>query len=219
MESLGRSMGKLLIPMSDYNRIHQVAHGVMKDVGTAEKACMFFSAFGALVLNKYYKIKARAVAGGFALCTGRTGDVPNVAFFGQMENGKLISSSDGYHMWVQTETHIVDFMAPIFREAFSSVSPDNDLPRKMLQRQFATEAQGVNELNEAGDFITLPDPELTDERVDRLMNQATAIDLLQIADAWFGSRLSKQRETFAMQDNRGEVIKLKLANTAAVGSW
>jgi hypothetical protein len=94
--------------------------------------------FGAYVLNKHYKTPARAVAAAFALCVG---DGPDVAFFGEKNNGRLGSSEDRFHMWIQRKTHIVDFMAPIFPppEVFAGIRTGVSIPRKMLQRPISTE--------------------------------------------------------------------------------
>lgn len=211
-----RDLSHFLMPMSEYNRIHQVAHGVLKDVGRVEKACKFFACFGAMVLSKHYKIPARAVAGGFALCIDTT---PEVAFFGQAENGRLSTSPDGFHMWVQTETHIVDFMAPIFPEAFADAGLTSTIPRRMLQRPMTTEAQSLNEVNTPGAFFTLPDPDMTETMIDEFLGRAQNTDLLMIADSWYGSRRGRQKRAMTMQDNLGEKVELRLPATTATGAW
>ncbi|WP_032917433.1 DUF2026 family protein [Mesorhizobium erdmanii] len=58
-------MGKFLLPLSEYNRIYQVTHGVLQGVpdATAGRACLFFAAVGGYVLNQCYKIRAQVVGG------------------------------------------------------------------------------------------------------------------------------------------------------------
>ena len=209
-------MSRFLMPMSEYNRIHQVAHGVLKDIGRAEKACKFFACFGAMVLNKHYKIPASAVAGGFALCIDAK---PEVVFFGQAESGRISSSPDGFHMWVQTETHIIDFMAPIFPEAFADAGLTTTIPRQMLQCLRTTEAGSLDELNTPGAFYTLPDPDMTEAMIGEFLGRAQNTDLLLIADSWFGGRHRKQKRAMTIQDNLGEKIELRLPATTAIGAW
>ncbi len=103
-------MRKFPITMTEYNRVHQIIHGVVRAEGTAEKACTFFSIVGSYLLNKHFGVAARTVAGGFALCVG---DGSKCLFYGKDDNGRFSWGDDGFHMWVQTETHIIDFMAPI----------------------------------------------------------------------------------------------------------
>lgn len=209
-------MSKFLLPLSEYNRIHQVAHGVLADIANAERACTFFAAFGAFVLNKHYNIPARVVAGAFGLAVT---DRPEVAFFGRIEDGVLLSDADAFHMWIQTETHIVDFMAPIYPEAFVALQTATPIPRKMLQLRLVDEAESVSALKQAGDCIACPDPDLTDELVDRFCARPHNEDLVRVADAWFGGRRARQQPGFAMIDNRGVVEQLTLAKTTANGAW
>lgn len=209
-------MSRFLMPLSEYNRIHQVAHGVLRDVGRPEKACKFFACFGAMILNKHYKIPARAVAGGFALCID---DGPEVAFFGQAENGRITTSPDGFHMWIQTEGHVVDFMAPIYPEAFADAGVTTTIPRRMFQRRLSSEAGSLSDLKSPGDYFTLPDPEMTEAMIDDFLGRAANTDLLLIADAWYGGRRREQSRAQAMQNDLGEVINMRLPSTTAVGAW
>ncbi len=169
-----------------------------------------------MVLSKHYKIKAQAVAGGFALCVNAQ---PQVAFFGQAADGRVVTSSTGFHMWVQTETHIIDFMAPIFPEAFADTDPPLSVPRRMLQRLMATEATDLNTLVAPGDFFTLPDPELTETLIDAFLGRDMDRDLLLVAEAWFGNRRQPQKKTFQMTDSDGLIFDLSLPRTIAWGSW
>jgi hypothetical protein len=208
-------MPKFLFPLGEYNRIYQVAHGVLKGVpeAAAEKACLFFASFGGYVLNQSYKINARVVGGAFTICLGE-GDV---AVFGKLEEGQLESGPDAFHMWLQTETHIVDFMAPIYREAF--IGQHAAVPRKMMQRQLKEEAASPDVLKGPGDFRYYPNPELTDQLLNGFLGRRVNADLLNVAIAWYGKHRSKQASTFAMRDENGEVSRLSLPDTIALGSW
>lgn len=208
-------MPRFLLPLSEYNRVYQVAHGVLMGVpeASAEKACLFFASFGGYVLNQRYKIKARVVGGAFTLCTGK-GDV---AAFGRIEDGQLQSGPDAFHMWLQTETHLIDFMAPIYREAFDRQDPS--FPRQMMQRQLKDEAPNPEALKQPGDFRYYPNPELTEQLLDRFLARRVNADLLQVAIAWYGSHRSKQAPSFAMRDEKGAVSRLLLPATTALGSW
>lgn len=208
-------MSKFLIPLPDFNRIHQVAHGVIKDIGTAERACTFFSIFGAYILSQKYGIDARPVAGGFSLCVAQD----RCLIYGREENGEYVVDSDGFHMWVQTQTHIIDFTAPIYPEAFAQVMPDFTLPRKMLQKHISDERSNLNAVNAIGDFVTYPDPALTNELIQRFMSRPVNGDLIQVADHWFGSRRAKQASTNRMMNDLGEVVSLTLPPIAANGAW
>ncbi|MGN6357449.1 MAG: DUF2026 family protein [Novosphingobium sp.] len=209
-------MGKFLLTLPEYNRIHQVAHGVIKEVGFVEKACTFFAIFGSYVLNKHYGIASRPVAGGFSLCVA---DGPRCLIYGREVDDKFVWDGDGFHMWVQTATHVIDFSAPIYPEAFAEAQPDVAIPRKMLQKQMVDEKQSIAELSAIGEFISFPDPELSEELTDRFLHRPTNTDLLNVADKWFGSRRAKQRPSLAMGSNDGQIVRLALPAIAARGAW
>lgn len=129
------------------------------------------------------------------------------------------SATDGFHMWIQTETHVVDFMAPVFPEAFANKGMQEVIPRKMFQRRIAEEAKTPDELVRPGDFFTLPDAALTEALLDGSLNRPGNADLIQIADRWYGRRRGKQTGGISMGNDLGDVIQLKLPTTTASGSW
>lgn len=207
-------MSRYLIPLSDYNRIYQVAHGVSRAFGGSEKGCIFFACVGALILNKQYRIKASAVGGAFAFCVN---DTPEMAFFGEDKGSTITSSENGFHMWIQTETHIIDFMAPIFPEAFADKGLT--VPRKMFQRPLSTEAASLDAMATPGDFYAMPNPELTHSLLDRFLSRPASGDLLQVAETWFGNRRKPQVKSLEMGDSEGDRYSLTLPTTVASGSW
>lgn len=207
-------MNRFLIPLSDYNRIHQVVHGVANAFGGAERGCILFAACGAYLLEKHYKIAARPVAGGFAL---RVNDKPEVAFFGEDKGDHITTSADGFHMWVQTETHLIDFMAPIFLEAFAA--QHLTVPRLMFQKPISSEAENLTALNKTGDFFAFPDLPLTNDLLMKFLGRPSSGDLVEVADTWFGNRRKAQRASIQMGDSAGDTYKLTLPRTTATGSW
>lgn len=208
-------MSTFLLPLSDFNRIHQVIHGTIKDGGNPGKACTLFACIGALILNKHYKIPARAVAGGFALCV----ESEKVMFFGRDGGGTVEFDEDGFHMWVQTETHVIDFMSPLYQEAFQDVQQEVVVPRRMLQKRLSDEAPDLNQLNKAGDYFTMPDPELSERLIDRVLARPINTDIIHIAETWFGTRRGKQKPSLTIGSNDGLVRDLRLPATTARGAW
>lgn len=207
-------MSRFLIPLSDYNRIHQVAHGVANAFGGASRGCIFFAACGAYLLEKHYKIAARPLAGGFAL---RVNDRPEVAFFGEDKGDRITTSAEGFHMWVQTSTHVIDFMAPIYPEAFAAQKLT--VPRRMFQRLISSEATSLDGLVKTGDFFTFPDLKLTNDLLTNFLNRPASGDLVEVADTWFGARRRPQRLSIQMGDSAGNAYDLTLSRAKATGSW
>jgi hypothetical protein len=209
-------MSKFAITMAEYNRIHQVIHGVIKDEGDVGRGCTFFSIVGSYLLNKHFGIASAAVAGGFALCVE---EGPKCVFYGKDEGGKFSWGDDSFHMWIQTKEHIIDFMAPIYVESFAIAQPDIVIPRKMFQKHRQDDKQSLEDLQAPGDFIVFPDPELSSELIERFLSRPMYRDLLHIAEVWFGNRRSHQKPTFSMGSNDGIVRHLKLPPTIARGPW
>jgi hypothetical protein len=208
-------MSKFAITLSEFNRIHQVIHGTIKQEGNPGKGCTFFACVGALILNQHFNIKARAVAGGFAMCV----EPGKAVFFGRDKDGHIEWDSDGFHMWVQTDTHIIDFMSPIFHEAFAEAQQEMAVPRKMFQKQFREEAASLDALHKPGDFFTLPDADLTEQLIDHILERDINRDFIEIANAWYGKRRGPQVPTFRIGSNDGSRHTLTLPDTVARGSW
>lgn len=174
-----------------------------------------FACIGALILNKHYKIPARAVAGGFALCV----EPEKVMFFGRDGGGTVEFDEDGFHMWVQTETHVIDFMSPLYQEAFQDVQQEVAIPRRMLQKRLSDEAPDLNQLKKAGDYFTMPDPELSERLIDHVLDRPINTDIIHIAETWFGTRRGKQKPSLTIGSNDGLVRDLRLPATVARGAW
>jgi Protein of unknown function (DUF2026) len=202
--------------MAEYNRIHQIVHGAIKGEGHVERGCTFFALVGSYLLNKHYDINASAVAGGFALCVA---DGPKCIFYGKNEGGTFNWGDDGFHMWVQTEGHIIDFMAPIYAESFAIAQPDIVIPRKMFQKRREDDKQSLDDLVSAGDYMTFPDPDLSAELIARFLSRPANTDLLKVAEAWFGRRRGTQRPTIRMGSNDGIIRNLTLPTTIARSPW
>lgn len=209
-------MGKFAITMTEYNRIHQVIHGVIKHGGKVERACTFFSIVGSHLLNERFGIPSAAVAGGFALCVD---EGPKCVVYGKEDGGRLGWGDDGFHMWVQTEDYVIDFMAPLYEESFAIAEGGFVIPRKMFQKHRAGCKQELGELQGTGEYLVFPDPELSKQKTDRFFSRPGNADLLQVIDAWFGKRRGRQKPTMTMGINDDTVRHLRLPSTIARSPW
>ena len=206
---------KLQLTLPEYNRIYEIIYSVLEGRANAPFACMFFAAAGALILNKHYKIPARTVAGAFLLCAD---PAPSVISIAKNEDGMVTSGRDGFHMWVQTETHVIDFMAPVFNEAIKGKGYPGTVPRKMFQRPLSLEAVSIDELHAPGDYFTMPNIDLTDELVDSLFDRPAKVDLLNAVDRWF-KKYPKKLDDLSLLNDLGEVHRLILSAPRISGAW
>lgn len=206
---------KLLLTLPEYRRIYEVIYSVLEGRANTPFACMFFAAAGALILNKHYRIPARAVAGAFLLCTD---PAPSVISIAKNDDGMVTSDRDGFHMWVQTETHVIDFMSPIFNEAVKGKGYPGTVPRKMFQRPLSAEVESIEQLRAPGDYFTIPDIELTSELIDSLFDRPANVDLLNAVERWF-KKYPKKLDELSLLNDLGEIYKLTLRAPAISGAW
>ncbi|WP_448141713.1 DUF2026 family protein [Stenotrophomonas bentonitica] len=206
---------KLLLTLPEYRRIYEVIYSVLEGRANTPFACMFFAAAGALILNKHYRIPARAVAGAFLLCTD---PAPSVISIAKNDDGMVTSDRDGFHMWVQTETHVIDFMAPIFNEAVKGKGYPGTVPRKMFQRPLSAEVESIEQLRAPGDYFAIPDIGLTSELIGSLLDRPTNVDLLSAIDRWF-RKYPKTLDELSLLNDLGEIYKLTLRAPAISGAW
>lgn len=204
---------KLILTLPEYERIYGVIYSVLDGRADVPHACMFFSIVGSFILNKHYQIAARPVAGAFLLGVD---SVPRVATFGKLEGNDVTSDKDGFHMWVQTEKHVVDFMAPIFNEAVGN--KDLIVPRNMFQRLIGDEVASPDSIAKSGDYFTMPSPELSDHFVETFLDRASHRDLLAACDRWF-KKYPKKLDDLCLMDDCGETYPLMLNAPPISGVW
>lgn len=196
----------------EYERIYQVIHAVLEERANTAHACMFFAIAGSFILNKHHGIAARPVAGAFLLCVNST---PSVLSFGKNEGNTISSDQNNFHMWVQTQHHLIDFMSPILME---SVQARLDVPRRMLQRRQDSESPSIDDLSSPGDFYTLPDPDLSEHFVDAFMDRPNHVDLLLAIDAWYKPH-PIPLASMALLGNYGKIEPLRIVAPRMDGAW
>lgn len=206
---------KLQLTLPEYGRIYEVIYSVLEGRANTPYACTFFAIAGALILKEHHRIEARPVAGAFLLCLDPT---PSVISIAKNDGGIVTSDRSGFHMWVQTRTHVVDFMAPIFDESINGKGYNGTVPRKMLQCPLSAEVESIDRLSAPGDYFTLPNIELTKELVQSFMNRPSHMDLLRAANRWF-KKYPKKLDDLSLLNDLGEVHKLTLSAPKISGAW
>jgi hypothetical protein len=205
----------LPLTLPEYRRVYELIYAVLEGRANTPRACMFFAIVGSLILNKHCQIAARPVAGAFMLCVD---EMPSVIAIAKNTGGMITSDKDGFHMWVQTKTHVVDFMAPIFNEGVNADGIRAVIPRRMFQRPLSSEAESADALTRPGDFATLPNVELTNYFVDEFMNRPSHVDVLLAADRWF-KKYPKKLGDLSLRDDSGQIHRLKLQAPEFSGAW
>jgi hypothetical protein len=201
----------LLITRTDYERIYRVINTLLLNEGAEPSvACIFFSAFGAFILETHFRIEATARCG---LAAFHTGD-DNVLVLGDQRDGAFVSDSEGFHCWVEAaDGWVIDFMSP----AFSRLSPR--IPAKMFQRKIDEMAAAVHDIRAEGDFYFEASDVCTSDKMAVLASRRAYGDLADIARQWFKPAPKKMQETIQIGDQHGRLKSVSLQGVQLVGSW
>lgn len=211
--------GGLAITIPEYNRIFQVVHSVCSTLNDSSKAsCLFYNTVGTYLLEQSLGVRARTKMGAAFF---RVDDATEtVLFFAERgEDGVCTSTRNGFHCWVETEDHIIDFTAPVYRRYLADIGSDIQLPRKMFQKSKGSMASSYNSLATEGDYYVEPNPELTLELMSIGMGNAAVGDLANACLQWFKRPPKKMRSTLPLMDDRGGLTEIKLTGLSAVGAW
>ncbi|HDR9473279.1 DUF2026 family protein [Burkholderia multivorans] len=208
---------RLVIPLRDYQRIFQVAHGIIREVGRdVSRSCLFFNMVGAHLIGRNYKTAARPVIGSAFYKLETTDKVLAVA---DEALDFQHSTHDGFHCWVEADDWILDFTAPLFPEMALHSGHVASCGRKMFQRHRKDMAGTFEELVSPGDFFLEPNPELTRELLSDNLRRNDVKDLLAIAALWFQRPPRKIESTMTITDDLGNVKALRLDAPLITGVW
>jgi hypothetical protein len=207
----------LLLTLPDYERIFRVVHGVVGGVGLdPNHACTHINACAAYILNKYYRVPGKIVAGA-ALLALSTGPRPDVAAIGGMRDGQPFSDLDHFHMWIQTSYHAFDFQAPVFGSGLASQLNGRSVPPRMFQRRLADDCEG--NFQRVGDFSLHPSQELTEHFNEALFQGTLLVDMVNIIDRWFAKPPKAIGETIKVMDSVEGMKTFRLSPVRMTGSW
>jgi hypothetical protein len=208
---------ELLITITDYQRIYGIAHAVLKSEGAdTNKSCTFYNYCGAYILNEHFKLNAKVYSGFAAYHLG----VENVLGFGSIVDGHLSASPEEFHSWVEVDGWLIDFMAPEFPSIMLSQGCNESIPRKMIQSKLDSMAIEPDAITSPGDFLVLPDMEVTRTISDRLESNSTFTDLINICSKWFHMKPNKMHKSIAISNGQGQLNKVSLDNIEPVeGRW
>jgi hypothetical protein len=207
---------KLVIPLSDYERIFRVIFSVIDNHARTAHACLFFSIVGSLILKRAYRIDAVPVAGAAAFMIDS--EKNNVVGFGRPENGMFNSYDDAFHCWIEADGIVVDFLAPLFAESARGYGHDVAIPSKMFQKPRSTMVASLDEFRRDGDFFLAPNPALSRQLFERFFQRVTATDLGNVCLTWYAKPPKKLRP-MKMINDLGEIEALTLRGPTVTGAW
>ncbi|MGZ9724004.1 DUF2026 family protein [Rhizobium miluonense] len=202
----------MLIKQSDYHRIYRVINSlVVNENSNPALASMYFSTFGAFILEQHYKIKATPKGGLAAYNLG--GAV--LLFADHREDGYVTGAGDNFHCWVEADGWAIDFMAPAFSEAARELG----IAPKMFQRPLAAMAPSINDLSSSGDFFYQSEPAAMARRFADWHKHAVIGDLAGIASNWFRKSPKQMQPSISAEDQHGKLRSIPLVGNSLVGAW
>lgn len=210
--------GQRPLTLVDYQRVFQVAHGIIVELGKNKaKSCVFFSMVGAFILKKHHGIQARSVAGSAYYKLDASDVVLAVA--DPTKNFESSSLEGGFHSWVETDKWCIDFTAPLFPEMMQDAGSTSRCCRKMFQKSIASMAESPYALERAGDFFLDVDAELTRELMNLNVERNDVLDLLNIASTWYRKAPKAMSPEMSIMNDLGKVTRLSLDAPTIVGVW
>ncbi|PEH80354.1 DUF2026 family protein [Burkholderia gladioli] len=206
-----------LLPLIDFQRIFQVAHGIIREFGEdASKSCVFFSMVGAHLLNTHYRLSASAVVGAaFYKLDGSDRVLAIADAAHQFE----LSTEDGFHCWVEAGGWCLDFTSPLFPEMAEHAGYAWSHDRRMFQKPLSDMAEAPAALGSPGDFYLRSNTALTQEILARNLDRNDVKDLLEIAALWYRKPPRRIESKKQIRDNLGKVTTLRLNAPTISGVW
>ncbi|KQO82136.1 DUF2026 family protein [Rhizobium sp. Leaf262] len=202
----------MLIKQTDYHRIYRVINSLLiNENADPATASMYFSTFGAFILEHHYKVKAKPKGGLAAYNLDGT----LILFADHREDGHVTGAGENFHCWVEADGWAIDFMAP----AFSQTARELAVPAKMFQRPLASMAPSINELVRSGDFFYKSEPDATAKRFADWRKHAMIGDLASIAAGWFSKSPKQMQTSISVSDSRGADRTILLTGNALTGAW
>ncbi|WP_041190633.1 DUF2026 family protein [Burkholderia pseudomallei] len=215
---MGRMKSKPLIPLLDYLRIHSVIRSVLDSVDAhTAHACMFFSVAGAAILREFYKKDAMPVAGAAFLLVDE--ERRNAMSFATLTNGQVQSTDASFHAWVLCDGYAIDFMTPVFPETCKAAGHPFIAQRRMFQKRWADMAPSHEHLDREGDYHFIPNPELTTDLLRSFFKKPASGDLVNICLHWYRKPPKSILPELQMQNDLGEVTRIRLQNCVVSGAW
>ncbi|MBN7805885.1 DUF2026 family protein [Agrobacterium rosae] len=202
----------MLIKQTDYHRIYRVINSLLiNENADPTTASMYFSTFGAFILEHHYKVKAKP-KGGLAAYNL---DGKLILFADHRDDGHVTGAGENFHCWVEADGWAIDFMAPTFTQAARDLS----VPSKMFQKPLSSMAPSINDLAKSGDFFYKSEPEASARRFADWRKQAMIGDLATIAAGWFRKSPKQMQTSISVSDNKGQSSIIPLSGNSLVGSW
>lgn len=204
----------MLVKLRDYERIFQIISAIVEsEEGDTNHACIQYSLFGANILVDHFGVDAKVRCG---LATYHLGDDDQVLCFGEKVSSGVMSTSEGFHCWVDANGWLIDFMAPKFGEIKKT---EFTARPRMFQRRFSEMATHPNDMTRAGDFFLMHNSELSESLLMPIVEQLGIQDLAKLCSQWFRKTPKNIQMTAATVDQNGKMRPVTLKPVLIRSNW
>lgn len=206
---------KPAISFVEYEKIFRILHAVEGYLGRGSRPdCQFYNIVGSYILSEVYKISAFPVAGAALLKVSN--DNSHILAFADTDKEFIQSDSKHFHCWIETPTHFLDFISPLYDEYSEGPKTARNL---MFQKTIHSMSESIEAFSKAGDFIFLRNIELTKAQIPKYTKSQIFQDALYLARSWAqGSKNKLMQSTWLMTED-GEKVKLPISRIELTGSW
>lgn len=212
----------LTLTLPQYERIFRIIHSFYTTTQPPldRPNCLFYNYAGARILEDVLGIQAVPVCGAafFKLADERY-PVLGLGHIDE-ESRSFFCSPDGFHSWVATEKHLIDFTAPLYQEylrplgaAAPKVAP------KMFQKSHELNRDTPWEVTRIGDFCLVGDLGMTEEKYNQNVGHDGVNDLVLACGRYYVRPPKPLPPPPMIVDNLGMVARLALSGPQIVGSW
>ncbi|MDB6119523.1 MAG: hypothetical protein JWO08_3304 [Verrucomicrobiaceae bacterium] len=210
-------MSKHLISRADYQQIFRTIYTVLAHENVdLTAACVGFNIVGAVILNEFYKIVARPMAGIAGYCVNS--EPRSVVMFASDVDGILVPTDGGFHCWIETEEWVVDFTTPLMPLIVKGRSLPDPGP-KMMQRRICSAKETPEDLDRAGDFFVHPNQSFTNHTLEQFAKVPFHHDLISICRQWYKRPPRQMRPIIGIGDQNGKVSEVSFSRYQVVGEW
>jgi hypothetical protein len=202
-------MDKYLIPLKDYERIHKTIYSILiNEDAQTHHSCIYYSLFGAYILNEHYNIDPKVHAGiaGYRLVSGDQGTL----LFAEINGSYLSCSDNGFHCWIEAEGWLIDFMAPSFPAMMKEAGNNNTFKPFMFQKEINLASETPDEMSDIEDFFISSYPEFMNDIFNNFISKPLNTDLIEICSQWYKKPPKKMVKNLPISDGKGNISTISL---------
>ncbi|CUI27560.1 DUF2026 family protein [Cognatishimia activa] len=207
------------LSQEDFNLLSSATYGIVHHAGQPKSRAeshFMISTLGIVVMKLAMEINCRRVVGNWRIRNNLSGGTYGI---GSLKSSIGNTEDDDFHTWIETETHCIDLMSPMYPDVFAGTEHSSKVPSAMVQIPKEMDAKTIKQFEQGAVLFTEPDPSLTKSLIAQFAENDELDDLAQALLHWWPKlkQDSGSQLRFVHKDGRGLLIKP--ADYEASQSW